>query len=150
MRNRLPSVNASDTKSRLHAGSQHQARHWPACAQGSFSTAPASNLQLFLGIYATEVLVVHEYSLSLQHDLDTTIAKLTLFSGDGLDGFTQFRIISSLRLIPNRRAIHPQNITRPLSWFASKPLPGSGRWLTPCEPHKCATASRFASPCRRL
>lgn len=40
--------------------------------------------------------------------------------------------------------------TPPLSWFASKPLPCRGRWLTLWALHKCATASRFASPCRRL
>ncbi len=61
--------------------------HWPACAQGSFPTAPASNLQLFLSIYAPQLFMVHEYSLPLQHDLDTTIAEPTPFASHSLDGF---------------------------------------------------------------
>ena len=57
--------------------------------------------------------MVHEYSLSLQHDLDATITEPMPFSGNGLDRFAQFGIINSLRPIPNRRAIHLQHITRP-------------------------------------
>jgi hypothetical protein len=57
--------------------------------------------------------MVHEYSLPLQHDMDTTIAEPTPIAGHSFDGFAQLGIISSFRSILNRRAIHLQHSTRP-------------------------------------
>jgi len=46
--------------------------------------------------------MVHEYSLSLQHDLNAAIAKPTPFTSHSLDGFAQLGIIRSLGSISNR------------------------------------------------
>ena len=57
--------------------------------------------------------MVHEYFLSLQHDLNAATTEPTLFSGHNLDRLMQFGIIWSLLPVPNRGRIHPQHITRP-------------------------------------
>jgi len=79
---------------------------WPPCSQCALAAATTTHLQLLFRIYASQLLMIDVNALTLQHDIDPSIAKPPAIPGNTFDCITQFDIILSFGLIPNTWSIH--------------------------------------------
>ena len=112
IRNRRPSLNASDAKCPTLVGALGDGDRRPRAESPLAARAPA-HLQPFLAVESAQLLVVHDQALPGQQDVQAAVAEPAALRGELPQPYPDRLIIGSAGSVADRRAVRPSHRTRP-------------------------------------